>query len=88
MVALTMTSTTALPTHRLSSSGPSSSGSPDKLSVAEIKELARQDVQRTKNTSSPAAMLHVAREMIANIDNMEAEGDLKSTLRLYYVASK
>ncbi|KIJ55284.1 hypothetical protein M422DRAFT_23895 [Sphaerobolus stellatus SS14] len=82
-----MTSTTSLPSHRLPSNGSPSTPSPDNLSVSEIKELAKSDVQRIKNTASPSSLLHAAQDMVAKSATLESSGELKSALRAYYVVS-
>lgn len=90
MVAVTMTSTSSgserLPP-TLSNGTPSSSVSTDTMSVSELKDQAKSNVQRIKGASA-LSLLKTAKEQSAIASRQENEGDLKSALRAYIMASR
>lgn len=90
MVAVTMTSTTS-PSDRLppalTNGAPSSSVFTDTMSVSEIKDQAKSNVQRIKGASA-LSLLKAAKDQSTTASVQENAGDLKSALRAYIMASR
>ena len=91
MVAVTMTSTTSSASDRpppaLTNGAPSSSLSTDTMSVSEIKDQAKSNVQRIKGASA-LSLLKAAKDQSTTASVQEGTGDLKSALRAYIMASR
>ncbi|KAF8507957.1 hypothetical protein BU17DRAFT_56970 [Hysterangium stoloniferum] len=82
-----MTSTTTqIPTRSPFSNSYSPSGSVDTMSVSEIKDLAKSNVQKIKNASL-TSLFGVAKDLSESALVAENQGDLKSALRGYIMAS-
>jgi hypothetical protein len=91
MVAVTMVSTSTSASERLppalTNGTPSSSVSTDAMSVSEVKAQAKSNVQRIKNASA-STLLKAAKDQSTHASQQENEGDLKSALRAYIMASR
>jgi ubiquitin carboxyl-terminal hydrolase 8 len=91
MVAVTMTSTNTSASERLqpalTNGTPLSSVSTDTMSVSEIKDQAKSNVQRIKGASA-LSLLKTAKEQSTSASLQEGAGDLKSALRAYIMASR
>lgn len=85
MVALTMTSTKTLPAF-VANNGPPPIP-PDTMSVSEIKESAKTNVQKIKSASAHN-LLKVAKDQSTTASLQENSGDLKGALRAYITASR
>lgn len=86
MVAVTTTSTTA-PTSSVLPNGITTLVSTDSMSVSEIRDQAKSNVQRTKG-ASVLSLLKAAKDQSTTASFQENAGELKSALRAYIMASR